>query len=139
VQRVVDVMSRVEPDTVFTFGPDGMTGHPDHQAVCRWTTAAFEKVAKPGARLFYATKTVSFDERFRSVPTHQMVFGEAGPPRTPDHETAIACRLHEEILDLKVGALRAQVSQIEILHDNMGADTYREWVAIEWFTLAATG
>ena len=121
-----------------TFGPDGMTGHTDHQTVSEWTTAAFVQLAKPGARLFYATKTESFDEAFSSVPGHRLVFGDVGPPCVADDEAAIACRLEEEILDRKVAALRAQVSQVELLHDHMGADVYREWVAVEWFCLAAT-
>lgn len=138
IDRIAEVMARVEPDTVFTFGPDGMTGHTDHQTVSEWTTAAFVQLAKPGARLFYATKTESFDEAFSSVPGHRLVFGDVGPPCVADDEAAIACRLEEEILDRKVAALRAQVSQVELLHDHMGADVYREWVAVEWFCLAAT-
>ena len=37
----------LQPDLVVTFGPDGMTGHPDHRAVSRWTTQAMD-VAGPG-------------------------------------------------------------------------------------------
>src|SRR4051794_10788189 len=31
----------IRPDLIVTFGPDGMTGHPDHRAVSRWTTDAW--------------------------------------------------------------------------------------------------
>ena len=31
----------IEPDVIVTFGPEGMTGHPDHRAVSRWTTDAW--------------------------------------------------------------------------------------------------
>ena len=44
VRRVTALMAEVQPDTVLTFGPDGMTGHDDHKAACRWATAAFEAV-----------------------------------------------------------------------------------------------
>jgi LmbE family N-acetylglucosaminyl deacetylase len=54
---VEKIMRAVDPDSVLTFGPDGMTGHTDHTAVCEWTTAAFERAAKPGATLYYATAT----------------------------------------------------------------------------------
>ncbi|MEN3263770.1 MAG: hypothetical protein V7646_664, partial [Pseudonocardia sp.] len=30
------VIEQVRPDTVLTFGPDGITGHPDHQVVSAW-------------------------------------------------------------------------------------------------------
>src|SRR3954471_13528372 len=32
-EAVRAVIADVQPDTVVTFGPDGMTGHPDHRAV----------------------------------------------------------------------------------------------------------
>ena len=40
-------LRRVRPDVVVTFGPDGAYGHPDHIAVCQFTTAAI--VAAAGA------------------------------------------------------------------------------------------
>jgi LmbE family N-acetylglucosaminyl deacetylase len=33
VGELCEVIDEVAPDTVVTFGPDGITGHPDHQAV----------------------------------------------------------------------------------------------------------
>ncbi len=51
------IMAEVRPDTVLTFGPDGMTGHAGHMSVSRWTTEAFEALAMPGATLHYATAT----------------------------------------------------------------------------------
>jgi LmbE family N-acetylglucosaminyl deacetylase len=40
VRRLVDELRRVRPDVVLTFGPDGVYGHPDHIAICQYTTAA---------------------------------------------------------------------------------------------------
>ena len=48
VGRLVELISSVQPDTVVTFGPDGMTGHLDHQTVSDWTTKAFRQAAEPG-------------------------------------------------------------------------------------------
>ena len=39
IARLIGLLTDVRPDTVLTFGPDGMTGHPDHISVSRWTTA----------------------------------------------------------------------------------------------------
>ena len=137
VSRLVEIMGDVRPDTVLTFGPDGMTGHLDHQTVCDWTTKAFGDAAPSGARLFYATKTAEFDDRFASLEAHRQAFGE-GPPRTPESDTDLGFRLADDILDLKIAALRAQVSQVTLLREAMGADVYRDWVADEWFVLGAT-
>src|SRR3954469_13962289 len=56
-RRITELMADVKPDTVLTFGPDGMTGHDDHISASRWTTEAFGQVAKDGATLHYATNT----------------------------------------------------------------------------------
>ncbi|MGH6636006.1 MAG: PIG-L deacetylase family protein [Gammaproteobacteria bacterium] len=39
VARIVGHLRRVKPQVVITFGPDGVTGHPDHIAVSQFTTA----------------------------------------------------------------------------------------------------
>ena len=45
VAMVRPFIEDVQPKTVITFGPDGMTGHDDHKAVSAWTT---ERLAEPG-------------------------------------------------------------------------------------------
>src|SRR5213595_2033893 len=62
--RVRAIIEDVRPDSVFTFGPDGMTGHADHKAVCAWTTEAFRMAAPKGATLYYATMTPQWAEEF---------------------------------------------------------------------------
>jgi LmbE family N-acetylglucosaminyl deacetylase len=39
-QAIARLIEHCKVQTVLTFGPDGLTGHPDHQAVSRWTDAA---------------------------------------------------------------------------------------------------
>ena len=51
------LLDEVEPDTILTFGPDGITFHPDHIAVSRWVTEAWERRGRRG-RLLYAASTV---------------------------------------------------------------------------------
>ncbi|MEK7873096.1 MAG: PIG-L family deacetylase, partial [Chloroflexota bacterium] len=46
VESIAAVMRRVRPDAVVTFGPDGVTRHPDHVAVGRAATAAFHRVRR---------------------------------------------------------------------------------------------
>lgn len=40
VSRIAAHMRRVRPHVVITFGPEGGYGHPDHIAICQFTTAA---------------------------------------------------------------------------------------------------
>lgn len=56
VTRLVEKIRRSHPDVVITFGPEGISGHPDHVAVSRWTTVAFDRLSQePGGprRLYY--------------------------------------------------------------------------------------
>lgn len=45
---VAAILAEEVPDVVITFGPDGMTGHPDHVAIGAATGAAFERLAGGG-------------------------------------------------------------------------------------------
>src|SRR5579864_7465551 len=49
VAKIVGYLRRVKPDVVVTFGPDGAYGHPDHIAICQFTTAAIVEAASPDA------------------------------------------------------------------------------------------
>ena len=40
IGRIVAHIRRVKPQVVLTFAPDGAYGHPDHVAICQFTTAA---------------------------------------------------------------------------------------------------
>ena len=53
--RVGAVMQQLRPDALLTWPPDGLSGHPDHIAVSRWTTLAFARTAagQGGPRLLY--------------------------------------------------------------------------------------
>lgn len=48
VGRIVFHLRRIRPDVVITFAPDGAYGHPDHIAICQFTTAAVVCAADPG-------------------------------------------------------------------------------------------
>jgi LmbE family N-acetylglucosaminyl deacetylase len=60
VDRIADILGEERPDVVCTFGPDGITGHPDHIAVGAATSEAFMRFADGGGgdggfrRLFHA-------------------------------------------------------------------------------------
>ena len=135
-QQVLDVMGEVSPDSVFTFGPDGMTGHEGHKSVSRWTTEAFHQVAPPGARLYYATTTPEWVEAWREQLAPFGIFKPGTPPVTPRDELAIDFELPADVLDLKWAAIKAHESQVEALVHVFG-DRMREWMGVEVFRLAA--
>jgi LmbE family N-acetylglucosaminyl deacetylase len=136
VERVTAVLDEVRPDTVVTFGPEGMTGHGDHVAVSGWTTQAVAEVARP-IQLLHATTTAEFVQRWATVNRTLDAFGEGLPLATPPDEVALELRLDAVELDRKLVALAAQSSQLGPLIATLDEDTIRRWWEVEAFTLAA--
>jgi len=138
VGRVRAVIEDVQPDSLLTFGPDGMTGHSDHKAVSAWTTEAFQRAAPSGARLYYATQTPEWAATFAPVMNRFNVFMEAGtPPQTPKDELAIEFDLPPDLLELKLLAIQEHVSQVEGMLNAFGKDFFRDAMKSEFFRLAA--
>jgi LmbE family N-acetylglucosaminyl deacetylase len=137
--RIAAIMEEVEPDAVLTFGPEGMTGHPDHKAISRWAERAFHATARPGARLYHAVYTPEWVERFASRFAQFNVFMEEGtPPVVPAERLAINFELPDDVLDLKLAAIEAHTSQVEGMIQAFGRDVFREGGLAEFFVLAAT-
>lgn len=133
VDRLCEIIDTVGADTVVTFGPDGMTGHPDHIQVGEWaTTAALVSLSQP--RVLHATMTTGWADQFAALNDAHGVFGPAGPPRTPTRELALQLQLEDHLLDRKMAALRAQASQTTSLIEAVGERDYRGWWATEAFT-----
>jgi LmbE family N-acetylglucosaminyl deacetylase len=136
VASLREVVARVRPDTTVTFGPDGMTGHPDHQVVSAWTTAAWQGAGRPG-RLLYATLTPEFHAAWGPMNERLGVWLDpTQAPCTPAGEVALAIELNPELITIKYHALRAQWSQTAPLIAQMGEDAYRRWWANETFVEA---
>jgi LmbE family N-acetylglucosaminyl deacetylase len=137
VGQVADVIDDVRPDTIVTFGPDGMTGHPDHRAISAWTTSAW--AARAGsARLLYATVTPEFHARWDEVNDDLGIWSEQPRrPCTTRDELAVQLTLDGEELDQKVVALRAHASQTTGIVDRLGEATFRLWWEHESFVAAS--
>jgi LmbE family N-acetylglucosaminyl deacetylase len=139
IAKVEAVMRDVQPDSVFSFGPDGMTDHPDHKSTCAWAAAAFERAAKPGAKLYYATMTPEWAKEFVPRMNKFNVFMSPNvPPVAPRDELAIVFELPPDLLDLKLRAIEAHVSQVEGMLNAFGQDFFREAHKEEYFRLVAT-
>ncbi|MEU7817710.1 PIG-L family deacetylase [Pseudonocardia sp. NPDC049154] len=133
VRRLAGIVDAVAPDTVVTFGPDGITGHEDHQTVSAWATEA-RAIAAPKARLLYATTTEEFVAGWEPAREAFDVFLADGLPlRTPVSALAAELRLTPAELDRKIVALRAQASQTSGLLAAVGEERFRRWWSTESF------
>lgn len=86
VDRIAAVMAAERPDVVVTFGPDGITGHPDHIAVSAATTEAFARVREREdglRRLLYCVIPQSWIERWNTELVAQGL--EPWDPAKPYH------------------------------------------------------
>jgi LmbE family N-acetylglucosaminyl deacetylase len=131
VERLAELIDRVGPDTVLTFGPDGVTGHPDHRAVSAWTTAAFDRAAPSGARLLYAAVPEAFAAAWAEVDERFGVYLPGYPVTTPADRLAVDVVLDAATAARKVRALAAQRTQTAELIAALGVDTYTAWVREE--------
>jgi LmbE family N-acetylglucosaminyl deacetylase len=139
VARIAAVIDVVRPDTIVTFGPDGITGHSDHRTVSRWTTAA-HALAAPDARLLHAALGPTVAERWLSVHADQLpvFYDEDVPVVVAPEDAAVHIELDEHVADRKLVALRAQASQTMPLIALLGEERWRQLWTTETFRFAPT-
>ncbi|HEY7401738.1 MAG TPA: PIG-L family deacetylase [Actinomycetota bacterium] len=135
-ERVRLLFEKIRPDTVLTFGPDGMTGHEGHKSASRWATDAFRAAAAPGAKLYYATQTPDFAAEWVPKLEPFNIFLPGTPPVTPREELGLAYRLGPDELERKVKAIQEHASQIEALLHVFGEEGFRAFMAEETYRLA---
>ena len=135
IERLV---REARPDTVLTFGPDGMTGHPDHRAVSRWTTRAVARVGSGRPDLQYATLSDEVADLFRDELAPLDVYGPGTPPRTGPGDLTIRFALPSDVRRRKIAAMRAQQSQTAPVIDLVGDERYAEFVSVEYFRRPTT-
>lgn len=138
VAKLQPIFEDVGPDSVLTFGPDGLTGHPDHIAVSSWTSTAFDRFAKRGAKLFYPVVVRDWYEQFGPLLNEHNVYAPGSPPIMAREDLDLLYDLSDELADLKMRAIGAQVSQVEQLHAALGRDFVRDALMLESFKLHAT-
>ena len=136
VARLSELIEEVRPDTVLTFGPDGITGHPDHQTISAWTTKAFDRAAPPGARLLYAALPELRMRRWKRLGDELGIYLPGYPVVTPADRLALDLELDPHTAERKVRALAAQTTQTAALIAELGVDRYTAWVGAESFATA---
>jgi LmbE family N-acetylglucosaminyl deacetylase len=103
---IVEVFEEERPDIVMTFGPDGITGHPDHVAVGAAASVAFRRfVGRPGPgfhRLFYGAYPQSALDRMntRRLSEGRVPFDPTKvyqPRGVPDEAIACSVDLRAEV------------------------------------------
>jgi LmbE family N-acetylglucosaminyl deacetylase len=80
IGKLVDHLRRIRPHVVVTFDPYGAYGHPDHIAICQFTTAAVIAAANGnfgnGRSPHQVSKLYYFAETLDALDTYEEAFGE---------------------------------------------------------------
>ncbi len=135
--RLTSILADIGPDTVLTFGPDGVTGHPDHRTVGAWVDRAVADLPSPPL-LLHAVTTPEDRKVDPALDNDFDVFYLGGPRVCSPDEIEVRLELTGEQLERKVRALLSQPSQTGGLVEAVGLDRFRAWVAAETFARPAT-
>lgn len=135
VAGLVDVLLEIDPDIVATFGPDGVTGHPDHVACWQLATRAWIDAGTGCLR--YAAKTESWLAEWRSMHDELGVWMTEEPSGVRDSDAELVFDLAAGPLDRKRSVMACHLSQTAIISEALGEAAYRSWIAQETFTKPA--
>lgn len=112
VEKIKQLIDRYSPDTILTFGPDGMTGHPDHQTVSKWASLAAEG---EDISVYHVVENKNTYEKYLKKADEQfnIYFNIDQPPLREKRECDIGFCLNHELVRKKFTALAAMPSQTE--------------------------
>jgi LmbE family N-acetylglucosaminyl deacetylase len=142
VPEVREILHEVQPEVVFTFGPDGITGHEDHVTIGQAATLAFHTEREGGSRrlvrLLHVAITAGDLERLNELlrerglepmdPTRPLM-----PRGVPDE--AIGVRVDVSgVYERKLEALRSHKTQAEL--EDLPFDLWPDLLATESFVMA---
>jgi LmbE family N-acetylglucosaminyl deacetylase len=104
ISYLMNAMRRLNPEAVITFGPDGISGHPDHVAISRLVTTAFDRAAHKSfllssAKLFYIAPSEATMQGCGVVPSQEAAGGPVASIDISDYRLP------------KVRAMQAHASQ----------------------------
>ncbi len=134
ISRLRALITLYQPNTILTFGPEGMTGHPDHCTVSNWV---YQAAVGTGVVVYHVVQPRSRYELFKEADKQfNIYFNIDEPPLIDDSQADILFELGEGCLKKKLEALKAMPSQTEAMLTAMGDEKVSEMIKIETFVRA---
>lgn len=131
VEHLTTIIEEVQPDTIVTFGPDGITGHDDHIANCGIATRAW--LAAGIGELLFAAKTDAWLSEWRQLHDDFGIWMTEEPTGVPDGQVDLLVNLQGSELAKKRAVLGAHHSQTDAVARLFGEDRYCRWISEETF------
>lgn len=134
VKKIKDCIAKYQPDSILTFGPDGMTGHDDHCTVSAWVD---EAVKGTTIAVYHAAQLKEVYEHMRAADEQFNIFFNIDQPSFVEAaDCAILMDLPKDILEKKYHCLCAMPSQTEAMFKMLGHDNACAMLRTESFTKA---
>jgi LmbE family N-acetylglucosaminyl deacetylase len=133
IDRIAEILREERPDVVMTFGPDGVSGHPDHIAVGMATSEAFERLRAEGLGGFRRLLHHALPQSLLDAWNEQLVAQGKEPldptqlyqPRgVPDEEIGVQVDC-TPVIDRKLAAVREHATQAGDDDEAMGSEEDR--------------
>jgi LmbE family N-acetylglucosaminyl deacetylase len=132
VQRLRSIIERYQPQTILTFGPDGLTGHPDHCAVSAWVARA--TAGTPTAVYHIVQEERTYEESLKAADEQfDMYFNIDKPPLVACVASDICFHPTPDLQAKKLAALKAMPSQTEALLAKASPKTIQAFLTHESF------
>jgi LmbE family N-acetylglucosaminyl deacetylase len=137
ITGIKDLIDTYKPDTILTFGKDGLTGHPDHKSVCEWALAAAAQADNPPA-IYHAVITAEqFTAGMNTIDAKLNYFYNLDKPNLAlAKDCAVYFSLPPEIVSKKHQALQSMPSQYTPLIEQFSKQAVCDAFCIEAFTKA---
>jgi LmbE family N-acetylglucosaminyl deacetylase len=100
IAQILRLVQHVHPQVMLTFGPDGLSGHPDHIAIGRWTEEAFRRAEEVSA-LYTVAVPQSLAARLGMTQIRAV----------PDEEIAVTVDV-SSVWEAKMAAIHCHATQL---------------------------
>lgn len=135
VGHIRELIKTYQPQTILTFGPDGITGHTDHQTVSHWATTAADG---ENTNVYYLVEEEEkYDNYMKHLDRrHNIYFNIDKPPVYNAADCEIAFKLTPELCRKKCAALKLMPSQTEAMFKSAPEDFMEAALGIECYVKA---
>ncbi|MCK7496840.1 MAG: PIG-L family deacetylase [Comamonadaceae bacterium] len=100
IAQILSVVNEIKPQVLLSFGPDGLSGHPDHIAVGQWAAEAFRR-AEAVAALYTVAVPQSLAQKLDMRQVHPV----------PDEAIALTVDV-SSVWETKLAAMRCHATQL---------------------------
>jgi LmbE family N-acetylglucosaminyl deacetylase len=122
-QKISKYIQTYKPDSILTFGTDGLTGHTDHQTVSRWVSQAVSDSSND-ISVYHVVITEDQYQAYLLEADSKLniFFNIEKPPIYNRSKCDILYNCDDQTCTVKQAAIAAMPSQTKIMFDNLGSN-----------------